>query len=250
MLPDRNLPWPIVWEAVVECANSEGLRLEAYRDVAGVWTIGWGETEGVKSGMRWTKEHADRQFCARLTEFCDGVQSQLTAPATANQLGALTSFAYNVGLAGFASSSVLKAHNRGDYLAASRAFSLWNKARIGGALQVVKGLTARRAREAALYLTPEIIPDINSLPPAEAARVIDMPEPVAESGMHQSPIAQSGAASIATGTLAAASAVSSDIAQISWGMGIRPLWIVAAVAIIVGAVVLYQRYKQRREGWA
>ena len=34
----------------------EGLRLQAYRDVVGVWTIGFGTTRGVKAGMSITKD--------------------------------------------------------------------------------------------------------------------------------------------------------------------------------------------------
>ncbi len=251
-LPDRTLPWPIAWPAVEEIARSEGCRLRAYRDVGGVWTIGWGETEGVVPDMAWTQQEADTRLCRRLAEFANGVSAYLRHPTTACQLGAMVSLAYNVGLAAFARSSVLAAHNRGDKLAAARAFGLWNKARIDGRLQVVAGLTARRAREAALYLSapPNARPALDAMPDSAAGALIDMPAAEPESRISRSPIAQSGAVSIATGGLAAASSVSSDIREISWGFGLDPLLILAAVAIAVGAVVLWQRHKQRREGWA
>ncbi len=251
-LPDRNLAWPIAWRAVEEIARSEGCRLRAYRDVAGVWTIGWGETEGVTPDLVWTQERADARFCSRLVEFTQGVRGLLARPTNAHQLGALVSLAYNVGLAAFARSSVLAAHNRGDTLSAARAFGLWNKARVNGRLQVVAGLTARRAREAALYASvpPGGLPPLDTLPHDAAGSWIDMPAAEPESRMARSPIAQSGAVSIATGGLAAASSVSTDIREISWGFGVDPLLVVAAVAIGVGAVVPWQRYKQRREGWA
>ncbi|WP_418647264.1 lysozyme [Thauera butanivorans] len=252
ILPNKNLPWPIVWSGVVEIANSEGCRLRAYRDIAGVWTIGWGETENITPGEVWTQQWADDMLCARLTELAAGVSGLLTRPATAHQLAAMVSLAYNIGLAGFARSSVLRAHNAGNTLAAARAFALWNKARVDGVLREVKGLTRRRARESALYLTaaPEARPPLDAVPAEHAAGIVEMPDAAPESRLHSSPIAQSGAVSIATGGLAAASAVSDDIQSVAWGMGIDPLLVLAAVAVTVGAVILWQRHKQRKEGWA
>ena len=53
-LPDKNLDWPIAYEAVVEIARSEGCRLKAYRCPAGGPTVGWGHTGGVKVADTWT----------------------------------------------------------------------------------------------------------------------------------------------------------------------------------------------------
>jgi hypothetical protein len=47
-----------------------------------------------------------------------------------------------------------------------------------------------------------------------------------------------------------ASATSADVRAVATGLGIDPLLVVAAVALIVGAVVLWNRYRQRHEGWA
>lgn len=252
ILPSRDLAWPIVWAGVVEIARSEGCRLRAYRDVAGVWTIGWGHTQGVRRDTRITQSQADATFLADLAECADGVSRRLCAPANPRQFAAMVSLAYNIGLTGFARSTVLKAHNRSDAESAARAFALWNKARVDGRLRVVAGLTARRAREAALYLAPapEARPPLDAVPVDAAGALMDMPEAAPESRLAASPIAQSGAVSIATGGLAAASSVSADVRDIAWGFGIDPLLIVAGVAIVVGAVVLWQRHKQRRLGWA
>lgn len=252
ILPSRDLAWPIAWVGVEEIARSEGCRLRAYRDLAGVWTIGWGHTQGVREGMRITQVQADALLVADLTEFADGVSRLLRRTANPRQLGAMVSLAYNIGLAGFARSTVLKAHNRGDAESAARAFALWNKARVNGVRRVVAGLTARRAREAALYLAPapEARPPLDAVTERAAGAVIDMPAAEPESRLAASPIAQSGAVSIATGGLAAASSVSADVREIAWGFGIDPIMVVAVVAIAVGAVVLWQRHKQRREGWA
>lgn len=235
ILPTSALPWPIPYEAVCEIARHEGCRLKAYRDIVGVWTCGWGETRGVTPSTIWTQEEADIRFCESLTEFAEGVRKLCTNPPSDNELGAMVSLAYNIGLGGFARSTVLKKHNAGDYQSAARAFALWNKA--GG--QVVRGLTLRRAKEATMYLTP----DADGFEP--------MPQQVdAESSLAQSPIAQSGAVSIAGGAIAATSAALEPVKDIAATLNIDPLMVFGVVGIIVGLIVLVQRNKQRNGGWA
>ena len=151
ILPDKSLSWPIVWDGVMLIAQSEDLRLEAYQDIAGVLTIGWGETQGVSPGLKWTQGHADEVFCRRLTEFAYQVKALLKIKTSPRQFAALVSLAYNVGVSAFAGSSVLRHHNNGDFDAAAAAFKKWNKARIDGRLQPIAGLTGRREREADLY---------------------------------------------------------------------------------------------------
>lgn len=267
-LPNRYLPWPIAWEGVAEIARSEGCRLTAYRDIVGVPTIGWGRTRNVVMGMRQSQAEADADLLHELQGLADEVRACLTQPPSASELGAMVSLAYNIGMGwrgtkrpagaknGFRQSTVLRAHNRGDRAAAARAFALWNKA--GG--QVVNGLVARRAREAALYLTPAA-DDLDAsamlarswgagsaeAPQADAPAT---PEAEAESALNRSPIAQSGAVSIVTGVLAGLGGLSGELHQVAKNLGVEPLLVVAAVAIGAGAVAVWQRLKQRREGWA
>lgn len=235
-LPDKNLDWPIAYEAVCEIARSEGCRLKAYRCPAGVWTIARGRTKGVKPGDTCTQEQADRWFLEDLTEFAEGVKTNLTRPASPNELGALVSLAYNIGLGGFARSTVLHKHNEGDTQSAARAFALWNQATVNGKRQVLPGLTARRARESALYLSDDDQP---------------MPQRVeAESSIKRSPIATAGAASVLTGLTAGIAAWTEQGQQIAATLGVDPMVGFAIVVVWSGGVSLYQRIKQRREGWA
>lgn len=235
ILPTEKLPWPIPYDAVCEVAKHEGCRLKAYRDIVGVWTIGWGETRGVTAGMVWTQQQADERFCESLTEFVEGVRKLCKNPPSDNELGAMASLAYNIGLGGFARSTVLRQHNAGEHQAAARAFALWNKA--GG--KVVRGLTLRRAKESALYLTPD-------------SEVYEpMPQQVdAESSLVDSPIAQSGVISVVGGVVAAASAALDPVKDIAETLNVEPLMVFGALGIIVGLIVLTQRNKQRSEGWA
>jgi GH24 family phage-related lysozyme (muramidase) len=235
-LPDKNLPWPISYESVCEIARSEGCRLKAYRCSAGVPTIGWGETRNVKMGDSITQQQADSLFLASLREFTDGVKASLTRDASANELGAMVSLAYNIGLGGFRKSTVLRQHNAGNFQAAARAFSLWNKA--GG--KILPGLTARRAREASLYLTPD-----------DGQEALPMAQDVeSESTLTHSPIAQSGVISIVGGAGAAIASVVDPVRDMADKLAIDPLLVLGVLGIVVGLVVYEQRKKQRSEGWA
>ncbi len=63
----------------------EGLRLQAYQDSAGVWTIGYGATRGVKSGMKISKEQAERMLLNDVQRFEPEVQRLVTVPLSQNQ---------------------------------------------------------------------------------------------------------------------------------------------------------------------
>lgn len=125
----------------------EGFRSEAYQDVAGVWTIGYGFTQGVKQGDTITEDEATLRLEDELSRFAFLLESCLTHLTNQNQFDAMLSLSYNIGMGNFKASSVLSNHNRGDSVLAAQSFNLWNHA--GG--KVVPGLTARRAAEAALY---------------------------------------------------------------------------------------------------
>lgn len=249
----RNFNWPIPWEVVETMARKENCFLVAYLCPAGVWTCGWGETEGVTASTRWTVDQADQRFFDSVSKFAAKVEALCgDAPTTPNQLGAMTSLAYNIGLAGFSTSSVLKAHKRGESAAAARAFSLWNKMRVGGKGPLVeaRGLTARRAMEAALYLKPE----------DEAPAELTSQAVADESKLTASPISQAGAATAVTGVAATLASVNdqastvqtltSTLAGIATSIGVQPGVLLGAVLVGAGAVTLYWRYQQRKGGWA
>jgi lysozyme len=254
-LPDPSLPWPIVLEGVYLIATAEALMLNAYRCPAGVPSIGWGETDGVKMGDTCTKEQADRWLCDDLTDRARAVRDLCTMTPSQHELAAMVSFAYNVGLGGLKTSSVLRCHNAGDHAGAARAFSLWNKARDPqtGQLRELAGLTRRRAAEAALYLTP----DGDAREP--------MPQAVEpESSLAASPISRGGAVTIGSGVLATASAAADELkdasdvlgkfhgiaAQVADYIGVPPVVLLGIVLVAAGVMVMRWRSKQRQGGWA
>jgi len=239
-LPNRSLPWPILWAGVELIAEAEGCKLTAYRDIADVWTIGWGQTAHITGGMSWTQAEADADLCRTLTDLSALVHALLLAPTAPRELAAFVSLAYNIGLGAFSKSTVLAAHNRGDKAAAAAAFALWNKATINGKKQVVQGLALRRAREAEMYAASSsrvsgagLSPDVAPVAPLAA-----------------SPTALSGGASVAAGGLALASQYSQDVAAVARSLAINPLLVCALIAVAAGAIVLWRRWKQRREGVA
>lgn len=126
----------------------EGLRLDAYRCPAGVWTIGYGHTgPDVHDGLTITNERADELLRADIMRFEEGVEK--SAPnCTQGQFDALVSFAFNLGLGNLRSSTLLRLHNAGDFAEAAAQFIRWDRA--GG--RELPGLQARRKAEAALYL--------------------------------------------------------------------------------------------------
>ncbi|MGC3891299.1 lysozyme [Pseudomonas urmiensis] len=126
----------------------EGLRLQAYQDAVGIWTIGYGTTRGVKAGMSITKEKAERMLLNDVQRFESEVERLVTVPLNQNQWDALICFTYNLGTANLESSTLRRLINAGNYTAAAEQFPRWNKA--GG--QVLAGLSRRRAAERDLFL--------------------------------------------------------------------------------------------------
>lgn len=133
----------------------EGLRLTAYLDLAGVPTIGYGHTQDVFVGMVVTEEQATTFLLKDIGLSCVAVESVAGARTTDRQFSAMVSLAYNIGNAGFGSSTVLRQHRAGNLQAAADAFLLWDKATVDGVLVTVPDLDARRTAERMLYMTPD-----------------------------------------------------------------------------------------------
>lgn len=125
--------------------------VRSYRCPAGRWTIGYGHTHGVKSGMTVTPEEAEDLLVEDLKTCEEAIERLVKVDLTQSQFDALVSFVFNLGVGNFRNSTLLKKLNRGDYNGASQEFSRWNKARVEGQLKPLAGLTRRRAAESALF---------------------------------------------------------------------------------------------------
>lgn len=129
----------------------EGLRLKAYDDGVGVWTIGYGTTVingvKVKKGDTCTLEQAKAYMAQDLKQFESAV-NQVKVPLNQNQYDALVSLAYNIGVSAFLNSTLLKKLNAKDYKGAAEQFPRWNR----GGGRVLNGLVKRRKIEMELFL--------------------------------------------------------------------------------------------------
>jgi lysozyme len=141
--------------------NFEGLRLEAYRDVAGVWTIGYGSTryhdgKSVKPGDKLASEvQADALFRNTLDQYEDAVNQHVKVTISQNQFDALVSFCYNEGTGALKESSLLIKLNEKNYAEAANHFLAWDKITDPktGKKIVCDTLVQRRKEESRLFLS-------------------------------------------------------------------------------------------------
>lgn len=125
----------------------EGCELEAYLCPAGVWTIGYGHTFGVREGDVIDQEAAEALLIEDLEEFEGYVTALCQCGLEQHQFDALVSFVFNLGPGNFESSTLLRRLNDGDFGAVPDEIRRWNKA--GG--RVLDGLVRRREAEAVMF---------------------------------------------------------------------------------------------------
>lgn len=126
----------------------EGLRLDAYQDVAGYWTIGYGHLiQPDENYQSITIEMATALLIEDVARFEKAVNKNVKVPLTQNMFNALVSFAFNVGVAAFEKSTLLQKLNKGDYIGANEELKRWVYA--GG--EVYSGLEKRREQEQRLF---------------------------------------------------------------------------------------------------
>lgn len=124
----------------------EGCRLTAYKCPAGVWTIGYGRTQGVYEGMVITQEQADNMLREDVKYYADAVD-RYNSRFNFNQaeFDSLTSFTYNCGVGSL--QAVMSCCNTKQEIA--EECKLYNK----GAGQVLPGLVRRRNEEYKLFMS-------------------------------------------------------------------------------------------------
>lgn len=129
------------------------LRVTGWERIKGnPWTIGYGHTgKDVHPGLEITQDKADDLLRADMKSTEDGVEDLVPAGCTENQFSACVSFAFNVGVHAFATSTLLAKWKAGDIEGAAKSFASWRFAQG----KVLNGLVTRRAKEAALFLTPD-----------------------------------------------------------------------------------------------
>lgn len=140
----------------------EGLKggkpaLTPYRDIAGVWTNGYGNTRGVTATTTpITEGQAELDLIQHLREADTVIDQHVTVHLNANQSGALQLFILNVGAGKFITSTLLKLLNQRRYDAVPAQLMRWTKYRNprNNQLDDSAGLVNRRAAEVRLWTTP------------------------------------------------------------------------------------------------
>ena len=136
-------------------AKFEGLKLDAYPDTGGIWTIGYGSTrnpftgDAVKQGDQISKDTALSWLKKEIEQKTAGIKKLVKVPINDNQLTAITSLSYNIGIGAFQHSTLLKLLNQNaPKIQVADQFLRWNK--VNG--KEVLGLTKRRQLERELFL--------------------------------------------------------------------------------------------------
>lgn len=129
----------------------EGFKDTAYRDSAGIWTIGYGTTKikgvPVVQGQTITEKEAEECLEDDLSWAQEAVNQGVKVRLTQGMFDALVSFVYNVGGSAFTTSTLRRLLNGGMYEEASEQFHRWKYA--GG--KVIPGLVNRRRLEFDLF---------------------------------------------------------------------------------------------------
>lgn len=132
----------VLLAAAALIAPWEGLRTDPYRDIVGVWTVCYGETNAEM--RRYTVAECEAMLARSVERYAEGVAKCIRRPLTVNQWAAVTSWAYNVGTGAACNSTLVRKINAGE---PPEVWCLqllrWDKS--GG--RTVRGLTLRRQAE-------------------------------------------------------------------------------------------------------
>ncbi|MEM6614339.1 MAG: lysozyme [Cyanobacteria bacterium P01_C01_bin.72] len=147
---------PIPEIAVNLIKEFEGFKDHAYIDTDGTPVIGYGLSKingtPVKIGDRISPSQADAALDDHLQEIQQELAQVVNVELSEQQLSALASISFNVGVGAIKNSTLLRKINAQDYAGAANEFLRWDKANMRGRLVQLPGLSRRRAAERNLFL--------------------------------------------------------------------------------------------------
>jgi len=128
----------------------EGCKLTSYKCPAGIWTIGYGQTKGIKEGMAWTQQQAEEDLLKTCIETITEVinASPILEFESINKQAAIADFVYNLGITNYNKSKLKLRINQKNWISAITEIKKWNKS--NG--DVLPGLVKRRQLEADLLI--------------------------------------------------------------------------------------------------
>ena len=205
------------------------------------WTCGYGQTNGVTPATRMTLAEAEADLDRSLMRYEALVNDACTLAPTQGQFDALVQLAWNCEAAlNPAKSSIVEAHNRGDFAAAAKAFELYCKSNGKDSA----ALLARRKREGADYLAASDLVDDGAVSP----QVVDAERPLTRSKIA---VAQAGTAGIAT--LTGLTEVMKSLGDFKDSVTSLGEWFVPLACLAVVGLcgfTIWQRWDMRRRGVA
>ncbi len=155
-IPAKPQPKPVSDIAVNLIKEFEGFKDYAYIDTDGTPVIGYGlsriDDQPVKVGDRISPKEAEIALNNHLQEIHRELDQLLKVDLNEQQLSALASISFNVGIGSIKESTLIKKINQEDYAGAANEFLRWDKANQGGRLVQMPGLTRRRHAERQLFL--------------------------------------------------------------------------------------------------
>ena len=202
----------------------EGLKTKAYKDAGGVWTIGYGHTATAgepkpRAGMVITAAEAERILLKDLVQYEAAIENNVKVKLTDNQFAALVSFVYNIPLASFKKSKLLKKLNAGNFNAVPTELMKWTKA--GG--KKLQGLVNRRRAEGYLWMEGAFVTSKDVVPEQKTVHPVLKPEVIG-------PVisAASGLTGFATGS-----------GPFQWALAA-----VMVIGVVIGSFYFLKRFKE------
>ncbi|MGB5632959.1 MAG: lysozyme [Waterburya sp.] len=154
--PVKPQPKPVSDIAINLIKEFEGFKDYAYIDTDGTPVIGYGLSriagKPVRIGDRISPTEADTALNNHLEEIHRELDQMVKVSLSEQQLSALASISFNVGINSIKKSTLVKKINEEDYAGAANEFLRWDKANLGGRLVQMPGLTRRRYAERQLFL--------------------------------------------------------------------------------------------------
>jgi lysozyme len=135
--------------ALVAIASWEGFSSSPYRDIGGVWTDGFGNTNNVDPNKSVSVPKGLNQLLINVSTAEEAVNTCITKPMTQGEFDAFVKFTFNVGNRAFCNSTLARKFNAGDNVGACNELSKW--VYVKG--QRVQGLANRREAERKLCLS-------------------------------------------------------------------------------------------------
>lgn len=129
----------------------EGFRPVSYQDQRGIWTVGYGLT-GPQIGPGYTisMPQAQKLLEDRVGQLAEQIKDLVHIDLNTNQMAAVISLAYNIGIGNFKNSTMLVDLNNNAIGMAESEFLRWNH--VNGLAN--PGLTRRRNDELSLFKLP------------------------------------------------------------------------------------------------